>query len=65
MGGCRYPNCWLEVGETVLIGRDFDHDAMEKFQQIIDRLKTYQSRQKFYASLRRRTWSSNLMVEFS
>ena len=51
---CRSPVGWFEVGEETLIGSDSVHYAMEKVQLIRDRLKTAQSRQKFYADVRRR-----------
>ncbi|WMV32800.1 hypothetical protein MTR67_026185 [Solanum verrucosum] len=51
---CRSPVGWFEVGETALIGPDSVHDAMKKVQLIRDRLKTAQSRQKYYTYVRRR-----------
>ena len=45
---------WFEVGETALIGPDSVLYAMEKVQLISDRLKITQSRQKFYANVRRK-----------
>ena len=51
---CRSPVGWFEVGEATLIWPDSVLYSMEKVQLIIDRLQTTQSRQKFYADLRRR-----------
>ncbi|WMV18640.1 hypothetical protein MTR67_012025 [Solanum verrucosum] len=51
---CRSPVGWFKVGEAALIGPDSVLDAMEKVQLITDRLKTAQSRQKYYADVRRR-----------
>ncbi|TMW85842.1 hypothetical protein EJD97_022394 [Solanum chilense] len=51
---CRSPVGWFEVGETAFIGPDSVLYVMEKVQLIRDRLKTTQSRQKYYADVRRR-----------
>lgn len=52
---CRSPMCWLEVGESKLLGPDFVQDTSEKVALIRDRLRTAQSRQKSYADQRRRS----------
>lgn len=57
--------CWLEVGESTLIGPDLVHEAMEKVQLIRYRLKLAQSRQKSYVDMRRREYSLNLVIGFS
>lgn len=57
--------CWLEVGESTLIGPNLVHEAMEKVQLIRYRLKLAQSRQKSYVDMRRREYSLNLVIGFS
>ncbi|XP_049406252.1 uncharacterized protein LOC125869893 [Solanum stenotomum] len=51
---CRSPIGWFEKGETALFGPDLVHQAMEKFKEIQQRLKTAQSQHKSYANVRRR-----------
>ncbi|XP_070010236.1 uncharacterized protein [Nicotiana sylvestris] len=51
---CSSPIGWFEVGEAELIVSDLVHQAMEKVKIIKERLKTAQSRQKFYLDVRRR-----------
>ena len=51
---CRSPVGWFEVGEAALIGPASVLYAMDKVQIIRDRLKTTQSRQKYYSNVRRR-----------
>ncbi|XP_070004820.1 uncharacterized protein [Nicotiana sylvestris] len=50
---CRSPIGWFEVGEAELIGPDLVHQAMKKVKIIKERLKTAQSRQKYYSDVRR------------
>ena len=42
----RSPIGWFDVGETLLIGPDLFHQAMDKVKMIQERLKTAQSCQK-------------------
>ena len=51
---CKYPIGWFEVGEVGLIGPDLIHQVLEKVKVIKERLKTAQTRQKFYTNVRRR-----------
>ncbi|WMV46526.1 hypothetical protein MTR67_039911, partial [Solanum verrucosum] len=51
---CRSPVGWFEVGEVSLLGPKLVHMAIEKICLIRERLKTGQSRQKFYVDVRRR-----------
>ncbi|WMV13776.1 hypothetical protein MTR67_007161 [Solanum verrucosum] len=51
---CKSPIGLFQVGEAGLIGPDLVHQAMEKVKVIQKRLKTAQSRQKFYTYVRRR-----------
>ncbi|KAF3628364.1 putative PP2A regulatory subunit TAP46-like [Capsicum annuum] len=51
---CRSPIGWFEVSETRLFGPNLVHQPMEKVKVIKGRLKSVQSRQKFYADVRRR-----------
>ena len=51
---CRYPICWFEVGEAILIGPNLVYQAMEKVILIRERLKVAQSRQKSCSDVRQR-----------
>ena len=51
---CRSPMCWVEAGETALLGPQLVEETTEKIRIIKDHLKTAQSRQKSYADRRRR-----------
>ncbi|XP_060190412.1 uncharacterized protein LOC132619568 [Lycium barbarum] len=46
---CRSPVGWFEPSEAQLLGPDLVQQALEKVVTIRERLKTAQSRQKFYA----------------
>ena len=51
---CRLPIGWFKVYEARLIGPDIVHETMDKVKVIQERLRTAQSRQKFYTYVRRR-----------
>ena len=51
---CRSPLCWVETGETALLGPDLVQETTEKIKSVQQRLVTAQSRQKSYADNRRR-----------
>ena len=51
---CRSPLCWIEVGESSIIGLDLIRDTSEKVSSIRQRLLNAQSRHKSYADVRRR-----------
>ncbi|XP_059285589.1 uncharacterized protein LOC132039057 [Lycium ferocissimum] len=51
---CRSPIGWFEPIEVELLGPDSVHEAFEKMNLIVQRLKTTQSRQKSYTDMRRR-----------
>ena len=51
---CQSPICYIEVGESSIIGLDLIRDTSEKVGLIRQRLLTTQSRQKSYADRRRR-----------
>ena len=51
---CRSPLCWIEVGESSIIGPNLIRDTSEKVSLIRQHLLTAQSREKSYADVRRR-----------
>ncbi|RVW40754.1 Transposon Tf2-2 polyprotein [Vitis vinifera] len=51
---CRSPLCWIEMGESRLLGPKIVQETTEKIQLIKEKLKTAQDRQKSYANKRRR-----------
>ena len=51
---CRTPLCWDQVVDSSSVGTDIVEEANEKIRLIRQRLQTAQSRQKSYASRRRR-----------
>ena len=51
---CRSPLCWIELGESRLLGPKIVQETIEKIQIIKEKLKTAQDRQKSYADQRRR-----------
>ena len=51
---CRSPVCWVETGETSVLGPQLVQDTTEKIKLIKQRLLTAQSCQKSYADKRRR-----------
>ena len=51
---CRSPLCWIEMGESRLLGPEIVQETIEKIQLIEEKLKTAQDRQKSYADKRRR-----------
>ncbi|XP_059292322.1 uncharacterized protein LOC132045753 [Lycium ferocissimum] len=55
---CRSPIGWFELTEIELLGLNSVHEAIEKVNLIVQRLKTAQSRQKSYTDMRRRDLES-------
>ncbi|RVW15625.1 Transposon Tf2-8 polyprotein [Vitis vinifera] len=51
---CRSPLCWIEMGESRLLGPEIVQETTEKIQLIKEKLKTAQDRQKSYVDKRRR-----------
>ena len=51
---CQSPLCWVETGETALLGPDLVQETTEKIKSVQQRLVTAQSRQKSCADNRRR-----------
>nr|XP_043615635.1 uncharacterized protein LOC122587515 [Erigeron canadensis] len=51
---CRTPICWGEVGQQELGGTDVVLETTQKIDEIRERLKAAQDRQKSYADIRRR-----------
>ncbi|XP_059288073.1 uncharacterized protein LOC132041378, partial [Lycium ferocissimum] len=51
---CRSLIGWFEPTKVELLGPDSVHEAIEKVNLIVQRLKTAQSRQKSYTDMRRR-----------
>ncbi|KAI3748391.1 hypothetical protein L6452_11427 [Arctium lappa] len=51
---CRTPLCWNEVGEKQLAGPEIVQQTTDKINQIRERLKIAQDRQKSYADKRRK-----------
>ncbi|KAJ9672728.1 hypothetical protein PVL29_026082 [Vitis rotundifolia] len=51
---CRSPLCWIEMGESRLLGPEIVQETTEKIQLIKEKLKIAQDRQKSYADKRRR-----------
>nr|XP_043616261.1 uncharacterized protein LOC122588199 [Erigeron canadensis] len=51
---CRTPICWGEVGQRELGGTDVVLETTQKIDEIRERLKAAQDRQKLYADVRRR-----------
>ena len=51
---CRTPLCWNEVGEKNLTGPEIVQETSEKIEQIRERIKTAQDRQKSYVDNRRK-----------
>ncbi|KAI3672993.1 hypothetical protein L6452_39099 [Arctium lappa] len=51
---CRTPLCWNEVGEKQLVGPEIVQQTTDKINQIRERLKIAQDRQKSYADKRRK-----------
>jgi hypothetical protein len=51
---CRTPLYWDQTGERQLFGPEIIQEAEEQVQQIREKLRTVQSRQKSYADTRRR-----------
>ena len=50
---CRSPICWIEVGESSIIGPDLIRDTSKKVGMIRKLLLTTQSRQKSNADIQR------------
>ncbi|RVW68608.1 Retrovirus-related Pol polyprotein from transposon 17.6 [Vitis vinifera] len=50
----RLPLCWIELGESRLVGPEIVQETIEKIQLIKEKLKTTQDRQKSYADQKRR-----------
>ena len=48
---CRSPICWIEVGESSIIGSDLIRDTPEKVSLIRQRLLMAQSWKKNYANV--------------
>ena len=51
---CRTPLCWNEVGEKQLVGPEIVQQTTDKINQIRERLKIAQDRQKSYADKRQK-----------
>ncbi|XP_049354773.1 uncharacterized protein LOC125819368 [Solanum verrucosum] len=51
---CRSLVGWFEVGDIALLGPESIYKDMEKVRLIRERLRTAQSRQKYYSDVRRR-----------
>ncbi|GJT57689.1 putative reverse transcriptase domain-containing protein [Tanacetum coccineum] len=51
---CRSPICWVEVGDSQLIGPEIIHETIEKIVQIKSRIQAVRDRQKSYADVRRK-----------
>ncbi|KAD3640990.1 hypothetical protein E3N88_30213 [Mikania micrantha] len=51
---CRTPICWFEVGEGQLIGPELILDTTDKVNQIRERLKAVQDRQRSYTDKQRK-----------
>ncbi|RVW72383.1 Transposon Ty3-I Gag-Pol polyprotein [Vitis vinifera] len=54
---CRLPLCWIEMGESHLLGPEIVQETTEKIQLIKEKLKTAQDRQKSYATKGEGPWS--------
>ena len=50
---CKLPLCWIELGESRLLGPEIVQETTEKIQLIKEKLKTTQDRQKNYADQRK------------
>ena len=50
---CRFPLCWTELDEHVMMGPQVIEKTTKKIRLIRDRLKVVQSRQKKYTDLHR------------
>ena len=50
----RLPLCWIEMGESRLVGLEIVQETIEKIQLIKEKLKTTKDRQKSYADQKRR-----------
>lgn len=50
---CRSLIGWFKLGKMDMFGPDLVHQATEKVKVIWDRLQATQSRQKFYANVRK------------
>ncbi|GJV79991.1 putative reverse transcriptase domain-containing protein [Tanacetum coccineum] len=57
---CRSPICWSEVGDSQLTGPELIRETTEKIVQIKNHLLTARSRQKSYASVRRKPLEFNV-----
>ena len=56
---CRTPLMWSEVGERALVGPALIKEAEERVDEIREKLKAAQSRQKSYTDKKRREISFN------
>ncbi|XP_027364443.1 uncharacterized protein LOC113871550 [Abrus precatorius] len=52
---CRTPLCWLETGESLLLGPEMIRQTTEQIKMIQEKMRATQSRQKSYADKRRRS----------
>nr|GEV95310.1 reverse transcriptase domain-containing protein [Tanacetum cinerariifolium]GEV95813.1 reverse transcriptase domain-containing protein [Tanacetum cinerariifolium] len=59
---CRLPVCWAEVGDAQLTGPEIIHETIENIVQIKSRIQAARDRQKSYADLKRRRWTSKLVI---
>jgi hypothetical protein len=57
---CRSPICWYEMWENKELAPEYIKEKQEIIDAIRDHLKIYQSRQKSYADLKRRTWEPQI-----
>nr|GFA47206.1 putative reverse transcriptase domain-containing protein [Tanacetum cinerariifolium] len=51
---CHSPICWIEVGETQILGPELIQETIEKIVQIKQRMQAAHDRQKSYADLKRK-----------
>nr|GFC38588.1 putative reverse transcriptase domain, ribonuclease H-like domain, aspartic peptidase domain protein [Tanacetum cinerariifolium] len=51
---CHSPVCWIEVGETQILGPKLIQETTEKIVQIKKRMQAAHDRQKSYADLKRK-----------
>ncbi|KAI3749596.1 hypothetical protein L2E82_20210 [Cichorium intybus] len=54
---CRTPLCWLEAGETKMMGPEIVRITNEKIKIIQANMKAAQDRQKSYADLKKRPYN--------
>ena len=51
---CRSPSCWLEAGESLLLGPDLIKETSKKIELARERMRAAKDCQKSYADSRRR-----------